>query len=103
VKTIQDFGYGTRVENLYRMHEMDEAKSRLSSLLAAKHEACPVTGMPFFMTIEHPEYGDLPTYGGPFDSYTIPVKLTEDADHLSRLRFDHDLGGWRDWDMVECS
>jgi len=31
----------------------------------------PITLRPFFMWIEHPERGMVPTYGGPFDSYTL--------------------------------
>ncbi|MEE1886376.1 hypothetical protein [Pseudomonas carassii] len=36
-------------------------------------DECPITGRQFFMWIEHPDDGMVPTYGGPFDSYTIPV------------------------------
>lgn len=35
-------------------------------------EFCPVTGNRFFMCIEHPKLGHVPTYGGPSKSYTIP-------------------------------
>lgn len=59
---------------------------------------CPITMEPFFMWIEHPEKGWVPTYGGPFDSYMIPE--TEGVERLgfdneySRERFDHDEGCW---------
>lgn len=60
---------------------------------------CPFTMMPFFMWIEHPERGDVPTYGGPFDSYTIPVADWEPGSErrnvlYHRERYDHDAGGW---------
>ncbi|ECC6922296.1 ead/Ea22-like family protein [Salmonella enterica] len=59
-----------------------------------KPEVCPVTGRQFFMWIEHPALGYVPTYGGPFDSYTIP---TRDSDgEFSCERYDHDFGGWRE-------
>ncbi|EFA5213866.1 TPA: hypothetical protein N7K53_004006 [Escherichia coli] len=44
------------------------------------------------MWIEHPKLGNVPTYGGPLDSYTIPTK---DSDgEFSCERYDHDFGGW---------
>jgi hypothetical protein len=52
------------------------------------------------MALEHPELGMVPTYGGPYDSYTIP-HLGGKADQpwhereLRMYRYDHDLGGWR--------
>ncbi|WLW63635.1 DUF3850 domain-containing protein [Achromobacter aegrifaciens] len=60
---------------------------------------CPITGRPFFMALEHPELGMVPTYGGPYDSYTIP-HLGGKPDQpwherdLRVYRYDHDLGGW---------
>ncbi|EHQ9038372.1 hypothetical protein ACEOS4_005111 [Escherichia coli] len=55
-------------------------------------DICPITGRAFFMWIEHPELGNVPTYGGPLDSYTIPTK---DGDgEFSCERYDHDFGGW---------
>jgi len=65
-------------------------------------DRCPITLEPFFMWIEHPNYGYLPTYGGPFDSYTIPEpdgeivsKLRKDIEYSS-LHFDHDTGCWEE-------
>ena len=52
-------------------------------------EACPITGRPFFMTID-----GKATYGGPFDSYTIPRR--DDDGSLTCERYDHDRGGWVD-------
>ena len=56
-------------------------------------DVCPITGLAFFMWIEHHKTGQMvPTYGGPYDSYTIPVR---DADgSYCRERYDHDRGGW---------
>lgn len=55
-------------------------------------EYCPVTGLPFFMAIEHPDYGCwFATYGGPYDSYTIPIRDKKTGE-FERMRFDHDEG-----------
>ena len=55
-------------------------------------DACPITGKPFFMWMEHPEHGYVPTYGGPYDSYTI---AEPDADGFFRSEhYDHDRGEW---------
>lgn len=63
-----------------------------------KPDVCPITGRRFFMWIEHPELGCVPTYGGPYDSYTIP---TRDGDgEFSCERYDHDFGGWVDGECV---
>ncbi|MES3218619.1 hypothetical protein QDQ75_08770 [Klebsiella aerogenes] len=63
-----------------------------------KPDVCPITGRRFFMWIEHPELGYVPTYGGPYDSYTIP---TRDSDgEFSCERYDHDFGGWVDGECV---
>ena len=57
------------------------------------HQAvCPITKRPFFMDIEHPTIGVVATYGGPFDSYTIP-EPDEDGCFRSE-RYDHDAGDW---------
>ncbi|MCZ9639593.1 MULTISPECIES: hypothetical protein [Pseudomonas] len=61
-------------------------------------DECPITGRKFFMWIDHPDDGMVPTYGGPFDSYTIP---TRDGDEgFCCERYDHDYGGWRDSEIV---
>lgn len=71
-------------------------------------ERCPITGLSFFMTINHPEYGDLATYGGPYDSYTLaqpsnaePNALMKIEDvEFERLRYDHDEGCWTEWESL---
>lgn len=56
-------------------------------------DVCPITGLPFFMWIEHHETGQrVPTYGGPYDSYTIPVRDKDGS--YCRERYDHDNGWW---------
>jgi hypothetical protein len=63
-------------------------------------EKCPITNLPFFMMIEHSDLGLIPTYGGPYDSYTIPEK-DNNGDYY-RVRYDHDDGAWTDeWEYVE--
>ncbi|RAU43945.1 hypothetical protein DBY68_019275 [Pseudocitrobacter sp. RIT415] len=63
-----------------------------------KPEFCPITGRRFFMWIEHPELGNVPTYGGPFDSYTIPTK--DSNGEFNCERYDHDSGDWADSEYV---
>lgn len=53
---------------------------------------CPTTRRPFFMNMDHPEMGEVPTFGGPFDSYTIPA-IDDDGD-LRCEHDDHDRGEW---------
>lgn len=57
-------------------------------------DKCPITNLPLFMEIEHPSLGLVPTYGGPYDSYTIP-EVDDDGDFV-RYRYDHDEGCWVD-------
>ena len=59
----------------------------------------PITGAPFFMWIEHPERGMVPTYGRPFDSYTLCERDIDESNsdvRFYRERFDHDEGAWVD-------
>lgn len=68
-------------------------------------EKCPITRRDFFMVIEHPELGMAPTYGGPYDSYTIPHMggKPDQQMHDRELmchRFDHDLGYWVDDEII---
>lgn len=56
-------------------------------------DVCPITGRPFFMWIEHHKTGQMvPTYGGPYDSYTLPVRDKDGS--YCRERYDHDNGWW---------
>lgn len=60
---------------------------------AAGLSKCRITGRPFFENIDHPKLGLVATYGGPFDSYTIPA-LHKPDDELRCERYDHDAGRW---------
>ncbi|HCW2781102.1 TPA: ead/Ea22-like family protein, partial [Escherichia coli] len=60
--------------------ELEEVKQHAEELSETKAvrnqwrpDICPITGRAFFMWIEHPTLGNVPTYGGPLDSYTIPT------------------------------
>lgn len=73
-------------------------EAQVQGLLSNQHlwkpEVCPVTLRPFFLWIESPGGEMVPTYGGPYDSYTIPV-ANKDGE-FSCERFDHDEGAWVD-------
>ncbi|MEA9440033.1 hypothetical protein VCX45_04850 [Aeromonas caviae] len=63
-------------------------------------DKCPITRRDFFMEID-----GVPTYGGPYDSYTIPEMLgtPEQPWHERELfvrRFDHDRGCWVDDEII---
>ncbi len=85
-----------------------KAKAAIKEALAqpeqkpmAYPEKCPITRRDFFMLIEHPTLGLVPTYGGPYNSYTIPHMegTAEQLWHERELvchRFDHDEGYWMD-------
>jgi hypothetical protein len=82
------------------VHTVDNLIAEVEQLKeAARHQSdhpqkCPITGRDFFMVIEHPERGDVATYGGPFDSYTIPERDNDGM--LCCERYDHDAGHWAD-------
>jgi pyruvate/2-oxoglutarate dehydrogenase complex dihydrolipoamide acyltransferase (E2) component len=67
--------------------ELNDARNQLS--VHPSH--CPVTGRPFFMVIESLSGEMVATYGGPFDSYTIPE--WNEGEFRSE-RYDHDMDGW---------
>lgn len=66
---------------------------------------CPdvdaITGRAFFMWLEHPELGYVPTYGGPLDSHTLAEKDCDGEFFVHR--YDHDFGGLVDDECVCCS
>jgi hypothetical protein len=68
--------------------------SRVSVDSAFENQKCPFTGRVYFMHIDHDELGHVPTYGGPFDSYTIPAP--DEDGNLHCERYDHDEGTWVD-------
>ena len=67
-------------------------------------DRCPVTGMDAMLAMKHPEKGWVMTYGGPYDSYTIPEidedtppeKLPDGGTVVTYYQehYDHDMGGW---------
>ena len=59
---------------------------------------CPITGRKFWGNIEHNKLGVVATYGGPFDTYTIPARTNEGE--LRSERFDQDRGDWVDSESV---
>ena len=80
------------------VEELEKAQQAININNQWKPDVCPITGRRFFLWIEHPELGYVPTYGGPYDSYTIP---TRDSDgEFSCERYDHDFGGWVDGECV---
>lgn len=78
-----------------------EHEPRNRGVLAEYPAKCPITRRDFFMVIDHPELGMVPTYGGPYDSYTIP-EMEGEPDQPFHERglfvhhYDHDRGGWVD-------
>ncbi|WP_241181894.1 hypothetical protein [Klebsiella grimontii] len=86
-------------ENILALVEaLEKAQQAININNQWKPDVCPITGRRFFLWIEHPELGYVPTYGGPYDSYTIP---TRDSDgEFSCERYDHDFGGWVDGECV---
>jgi hypothetical protein len=70
-----------------------------SALRQCVPDVDPVTGDPFFMFIENGDGKMVPTYGGPFNSYTLAERESVDDNGICRfLRecYDHDEGAWRD-------
>lgn len=59
----------------------------------AGHAECPVTGLPFYDNMEHPERGLIAMYGGPLDVYSVPVLQDNDGE-LRRERYDLDADCW---------
>lgn len=97
---------GSLVEYVNDMREkLEAAEKRIAGLSKAasvnnhwKPDVCPITGRKFFMWIEHETLGYVPTYGGPFDSYTIPTR--DSSGEFSCERYDHDFGGWVEGEFI---
>lgn len=58
----------------------------------------PITGAEFFLWLNHPTLGYVPTYGGPLDSYTLTER--DENGEFFRHRYDHDVGAWVDDEAV---
>lgn len=81
-------------------NQINHLKASLDAAKKGWPEKCPITRRDFFMEID-----GVPTYGGPFDSYTIPEMLgTPDQPWHERelfvRRFDHDRGHWVDDEII---
>lgn len=92
-------------ENEELKRKLETAEKQIVALSSAanvnnhwKPDVCPITGRMFFMWIEHETLGYVPTYGGPFDSYTIPTR--DSSGEYSCERYDHDFGGWREGECI---
>lgn len=57
---------------------------------------CPVTGLHYWGHVTHPQYGSVPTYGGPFDTYMVPERTGEIGadDEWTVERYDQDAAQW---------
>ena len=85
--------------------ERDADKKRIAELEHEKGyrgegwrpDTDPITGSKFFMWIAHPDKGMVPTYGGPYDSYTLAERDKDGSYWVER--YDHDMGCWRGQDM----
>lgn len=107
IERIKQYATDPRMCNI-----SDELRSGMVELLAYREaeskrcnagepwcpDSCPITGRKFFMWMSHPTKGMVPTYGGPYDSYTLAEK-DSDGEYVSE-RFDHDNGYWSDF---ECA
>lgn len=88
------------------INDPNDRRSDLGMPLSANAPLkCPITRRPFFMVIEHPELGWVPTYGGPYDSYTIPHMEGKPDEpfherELTCCHFDHDAGHWSDDETI---
>ncbi|CAM3961623.1 hypothetical protein [Serratia silvae] len=90
-----------RVEGLTPVQKLAAAEQRaeaaeLRILKAINQRWCPdvdpITGRKLFMWLNHPDLGYVPTYGGPYDSYTLAER--DNAGGFSVHRYDHDRGAW---------
>lgn len=86
--------------------EIAELRAKLETSNACIPDTCPITGLPFFMAIPWDVgEGVVATYGGPYDSYTIPElcdpQRPESPGEMSRRRYDHDAGCWKDWEILD--
>lgn len=82
-----EYGVVKDILDIYRKN-----LKRISQKEACRPDVCPLTRLPFFMWLQHPDMGLVPTYGGPFDSYTIPA--IDRSGEYCRERYDHDAGAW---------
>lgn len=98
-KAIHDFsfcpgdGYKAMIEarsRIFAAAAHPVAVPDSSKPIAPAH--CPISGRKFWGNIDHPERGLIATYGGPFDTYSIPY--LSDDNELRVECFDQDSGEW---------
>lgn len=87
-------------EQLAKANEQIQKLSIRNAELVEPLEKCPITRRELFMVID-----GKPTYGGPYDSYTIPAMegKPDEKWHERELcveRFDHDAGCWVDEEII---
>lgn len=98
----QDIQSGDGIANMCIADAADmiERLERLCNRCVEPLPKCPITRRELFMVID----GNA-TYGGPFDSYTIPYMEGEPNEQwherdLVVERFDHDAGTWADDETI---
>lgn len=91
IRRSEDYYIGVDME---RMDYIEKYQKLAAEAYRWCPDSCPVTNRPFFMWIEHPTGGMVPTYGGPYDSYTIPT--ADGEGEFTCERYDHDEGAWVD-------
>uniref|UniRef100_A8GLN7 Uncharacterized protein n=1 Tax=Serratia proteamaculans (strain 568) TaxID=399741 RepID=A8GLN7_SERP5 len=84
--------------NLERVAELEHEKGNRGE--GWRPDIDPITGRAFFMWIAHPTKGMVPTYGGPYDSYTLAERDTDSGYFVER--YDHDDGRWRTDCVEDC-
>lgn len=70
------------------------------SIWAEKSPYCPITGLEFFADIPDENGNIIATYGGPFDSYSVPIPDEDFPNEFFRRRFCHDRGCWREDETI---
>jgi len=67
-------------------------------------QTCPITGLPFFTLERNPDgEGYVPTYGGPFTSYTLAEPSKDSESGYQWQEYNHDAGDWGDvWDVPKA-
>lgn len=99
VDECEGFNYTLPTATLYALlQENAQRREAAEKPVAWRPDHDPVTGREFFLWIEHPTLGYVPTYGGPYDSYTLPER-DSDGEFVVH-RYDHDEGAWVDDEVL---
>jgi len=102
IESLQSLVEKQKADNLKMVGIINELEAKLAAQSPTSHQAgrevpvapdnCPVSGRKFWGNLSHPEMGYVATYGGPFDTYTIP-EIGDDGE-LRCERYDQDAGEW---------